>query len=295
MPAKKTPDATPDWNAVPRGFVRTYYQSVCLGCVFHTYTKQLGLSPRTAFAEARRYEPTAAELTSAHPVRPFFAAALSRCPYCDAAKRSHATFTTRRIEGGPATDATRRALVKSLPDNGGRFQVHEEKSTTTAVFFEWLDWLGRTLDLEGEDWLDTAAVRWLERRAPQEGWESAFAQIRAVRPSAQRDNGWEIAEGNLYLAPILYNEVLVVQYFVSRSHKAGGRTYQGRLTMIELMRRLRRVGYLQAIGADEHEQEDLLDKLIEHFTGGEAPVKLHYIVDRSDFLAKLKSVYSRYS
>jgi hypothetical protein len=285
----------PDFSAFPRGYRRDYLQSICLGCVFHTYTKQLGLAPRTAYAEAKNYQPTVAELTGDRPARPFFhAAAAGRCPYCGAAKRSHATLTTHRIERCQAVETRRRALMKSIPKTGGRFQVHTQSSTTRAIFFEWLDWLGRDLDLDAEGWMLEVARRWLERREPGEDWEALFAPISAVRPSSEHDKGWEVEAERLFLAPPLYNEILILQYLVSRSHKAGGRTFQGRLTLPELVRRLRRVGYLQAIGADDRDQSDLLDKIIEHFTGGDEPVKLDYIVDRRDFMEKLKSVHARY-
>jgi hypothetical protein len=38
----------------------------------------------------------------------------------------------------------------------------------------------------------------------------------------------------------------------------------------------------------------VLEKLIEHLTGDGA-VKLYYIVDRRDFLEKVKTVYARYA
>ena len=43
------------------------------------------------------------------------------------------------------------------------------------------------------------------------------------------------------------------------------------------------------------DQFDVLEKLIEHVAGGEGALKLHYIVDRRDFLDKVKTVYARYA
>ncbi|MCA1850476.1 MAG: hypothetical protein LC672_05380, partial [Acidobacteria bacterium] len=99
----------------------------------------------------------------------------------------------------------------------------------------------------------------------------------------------------LFLSPALYNDVLFVQYLVSRSHKHGGRTFEGRLTLTELVRRLRYGGYLDAQGITERDQFDVLEKLVEHMTGGEGAVKLYYVLDRRDFLEKVKTVYSRYA
>ena len=40
---------------------------------------------------------------------------------------------------------------------------------------------------------------------------------------------------------------------------------------------------------------EVLEQLIESLSGGDAPVKLHYFLDRRDFLDKVKTVYARYS
>ncbi|MDQ3804947.1 MAG: hypothetical protein M3416_14085, partial [Acidobacteriota bacterium] len=121
-----------DFGAFPPGAVTKHSTTLCLGCVFRLFTRQLGLAPRAAHAEIRRYAPTVAELTAREPQRPFFKTAEEknpRCPFCDAARRWHARVDTYRVEGGKATDAARRALVKDLPTRGEEFQVHEEKKT----------------------------------------------------------------------------------------------------------------------------------------------------------------------
>ncbi|HUQ31249.1 MAG TPA: hypothetical protein VM095_03975, partial [Pyrinomonadaceae bacterium] len=82
---------------------------------------------------------------------------------------------------------------------------------------------------------------------------------------------------------------------VSRSHKHGGRTFEGRLTLPELVRRLRYSGHLDSQGITERDQFEVLEKLVEHLVGGEGAVKLYYIVDRRDFLEKVKTVYARYA
>jgi hypothetical protein len=47
---------------------------------------------------------------------------------------------------------------------------------------------------------------------------------------------------------MLFDELLLVQYLVSRSHKAGGLTFEGRYTLPELFARLRNSGYLRSVG-----------------------------------------------
>ncbi len=133
-------------------------------------------------------------------------------------------------------------------------------------------------------------------------------------------------------------------------------TLEGRLTLMELIRRLRYGGYLDLIGITEREPGEVFEKLIDHLastqdwsrisaaSGGEKkgvstgsgsdrvdrtkkstskkaskkpekssksqkakvalpepeqiitePVKLYYVVDRRDFLEKVRSVYAAYA
>src|ERR1700694_1789496 len=155
-----------DFSEFPRGTITEYTTLVCLACIFDIFTKQLGLAPRTAFSEVKRHTPTIAELTSRTAKRPYFdiEEKSPRCPYCGSAKRWLARFDTFCIEGGKTTDAPRRALLKTLPKADEQFLVIEKKSDSRAVFFEWLDTLGRNLELDDEGWLLDAARTYLERR-----------------------------------------------------------------------------------------------------------------------------------
>jgi hypothetical protein len=286
-----------DFSAFPPGTVAEYTTHLCLACTFDLFTTQLGLAPRTAYSEIKRYAPTLPELTAPQATRPFFDSDEKNphCPYCNSAKRWHARLDTYRLEGGKTTDAARRALLKSLPKAEEQFQTIETKSDRRAIFFEWLDTLGRTLDLDDDAWLVEATRAFLERREPKTDWAEVFEGLRAVRRSQRLEEGWERDRDRLFLAPALYNDALLVQYLVSRSHKHGGRTLEGRLTLLELIRRLRHSGHLDAQGITERDQFDVLEKLIEHLTGGDDAVKLYYIVDRRDFLEKVKTVYARYA
>ncbi len=286
-----------DLSDFPPGLVTEYTRLLCLACIFDLFTKQLGLAPRTAYSEIKRHAPTVAELTAPAPIRPYFDSAEKhpRCPHCDAAKRWHARLDTYRIEGGKATDAPRRALVKALPKAEDQFLLLEVRATRRAVFFEWLDALGRMLDFNDEAWLIDATRFYLARVTPKTDWAEVFNGVRAVRRSQRLAIGWERAGERLFLAPALYHDALLVQYLVSRSQAHGGLTMAGRLTLHELVRRLRHAGYLAAHGGGAGEQIAVLEKLIEDLAGGAGAIKLHYLVDRRDFLAKVKSVYAHYA
>ena len=285
----------PDFAEFPAGAVTRYSTLVCLACVFDLFTKQLGLAPRTAYAEIRRYAPSAEELTAPARQRPFFESAdkTARCPYCDAARRWHARLDTYRVEGGKGTDAARKKLFASLPESDEQFQIFETKRAAREVFFEWLDALGRRLDFESDDheWMLGATRAFLERREPKTDWSQVFEGLRQVRRSQRLEEGWERDGARLFLAPPLYNDALLVQYLVSRSHRHGGRTLEGRLTLPEFVRRLRFAGHLDAQGITDRDQFDVLEKLVEQLTGGDRPVRLHYLVDRRDLLDKVKTAY----
>jgi hypothetical protein len=286
-----------DLSPFPAGTVTEYSTLVCLACTFNIFTTQLGLAPRTAYSEIRKYCPTVAELTAPKAVPPFFDSEEKHphCPYCQAAKRWHACLETVRIVGGKATDAARKKLTKALPHKDNQFQIVETKSDRRAVFFDWLDSLGQKLNMENDAWLIEATRAYLERSEPKTNWVEVFNGLRAVRRSQRLADGWEEVSARLFLAPVVYSEALIVQYLVSRSHVHGGRTFEGRLTLQELIRRLRYGGYLEAKEISAGDQFEILEQLIEKLSGGSGKVKLYYIVDRRDFLEKVKSVYARYA
>jgi hypothetical protein len=286
-----------DLEAFPAGYVTPHDVTLCLACIFRLFTKQMGLAPRTAYAEIRRYAPTVAELTAREPARPFFKPSGEKsphCPYCEAPKRWHAPVRVYRVEGGRATDAARRALVKKLPAKDGRFQLHEEKKSARQVFFEWLERLGQRLDFEDEEgWTAAAARAYLERREPKTDWAPVFEGVRRVRRSRRLEEGWEREGPRLFLTPAHYDDVLLVQYLVSRSQAHGGLTSEGRLTLRELLRRMRRgqeSGAQAVAGGDDFE---VFEQLVERLTGGDAPAKLHFIVDRRELLGRAKDIYDR--
>jgi hypothetical protein len=285
-----------DFSQFPPGTVTEYTTLVCLACIFDIFTKQFGLAPRSAYSEIKRYSPSVQELTSRKATRPFFDSddKHPRCPYCDAAKRWHARLDTHSIEGGKLTDTARRALFKQLEKKGERFLVLELKSDRRGAFFDWLDTLRISLDFETPQWLLESTRAFLERREPKTDWATVFENLRTVRPSSRISEGSEVDGNRIFLAPDLYNEVLLVQYVLSRSKEHGGRTLEGRLTLMELIRRIRRGGYLNSHGISTTDQFEILDKLVDEVAGTGA-VKMYFVLDRREFLEKVKTVYASYA
>lgn len=285
-----------DFSGFPPGTVTEYTTLVCLACIFDIFTKQIGLAPRSAYTEIKRYSPTVEELTSRKAVRPFFDSDEKhpRCPYCNAAKRWHARLDTYAIEGGKTTDAPRRKFMKSVEKKKDQFAVIEVKSDRRSAFFDWLDTLRISLDLNEESWLLDATKAFLERKEPKQNWSEVFDGLRTVRPSSRLTEGWERDGARLFLTPPLYNECLLVQYLVSRSHEHGGRTLEGRLTLLELIRRMRNSGYLAAHSISATDQFEIFEKLLDEVAGS-GQLKVYHLVDRREFIDKVKSVYASYA
>jgi hypothetical protein len=116
------------------------------------------------------------------------------------------------------------------------------------------------------------------------------ARSNSIRRSRRLESGWEIDNDRLFLAPNLFDELLLVQYPVSRSHKAGGLTLEGRCALRELFARLRRGGFLRALDTNAQNPADALEQLVTYLGGGESVIKFYHIVDRRDFLEKLKGL-----
>jgi len=255
-----------DLSQFPPGTITEYTTFVCLACIFDIFTKQLRLAPRTAFSEIKRHTPEIDELTSRGALRPYFDSDEKKphCPYCGSAARWLARFDTYCIEGGKTTDAPRRALVKKLPKADDQFLILEKKSDSRAVFFEWLDTLGLNLDLDDEAWLIESTRSYLERREPKTAWTETFEGVRSIRRSSRLTDGWEREGGRLYLAPHLYSEAILIQYLVSRSHAHGGMTLEGRLTLMDLIRKLRYGGYLERVGITEMDPGEVFERVVDH-------------------------------
>jgi hypothetical protein len=295
--AKKRAQFHIDLSSFPPESVTSSHRWLCVACVWQIFTQALKLTPKTALAEIKRYTPSFEELTSPEAGRPFFAAAQKQaCPYCGSPAKWHARIETNRIESGKATDVLRRNLVKSLPKADDQFVVLEQKATQQHAFFEWLEKIGAQLDLENPAWLRDVSLHYLGRKEPKVNWQAVFADIHSIRRSRRLSpeesplKTWEAEQGRLFLSPMLFDELLLVQYLVSRSQLAGGLTLERRYTLPELWHRLRHSGYLRSIGVQANNPSDALEQMLTHLSGGEASARYYYIVDRRELLEKVKAL-----
>jgi len=280
-----------DLSKFPAESVTQMERGMCLACVWEVFTHHLKLAPKTALGEIRRYTPSLEELHAAV-ARPYIAAQSYKepCPYCRAASKWIARLPIYRIESGKATDALRRDLVKSLSKKDNSFVVLEQKATQQHAFFEWLELISKQLDLDDSRWIREVSRHYLARKEPKVDWHVEFERAHSIRRSRRLEEGWEADNGRLFLAPMLFDELLLVQYLVSRSHLAGGLTLEGRYTLPELYHRLRHSGYLRAVGVQSGNPGDALEQLLAHLSGGDAALRFYYIIDRRELLEGAKAL-----
>ena len=273
----------------PHEMLREQSTWLCLACILDVFTRHLGMAADAAQKLIRAHKPSLEELTSGATVRPYFdePAGDGNCPHCHSPAKWHARLRLYRVEGGKVTGSARRELVKSLPTSKGQYEFLDQKSTGRQAFFEWLEHAGKEFDFEEYHALLAATKLYLERREPAVDWDAEFDGVRSVRRSKELEDGWKKEDGWLFLAAMIFDEVLAIQYLLSRSQKSGGITFEGRKTVQELVSRLRQSGYLRHLGVQAYEPGDVLEQLLDHLSGGDAALKFHYILDRRDFLDKL--------
>src|SRR5262249_32347396 len=144
-----------------------------------------------------------------------------------------------------------------------------------------------------DEWLIPAAVEAVQRSHPSADLDSAVqVGVKRVQISRQLGADWSYSDGWLYVSPEAYGDILLIQYLISRSHLHGGRALEGRLTLQELMTRLKRIGYFDAKGiqfSDLYQTlEESVDKLI-----ASGPTAVYYAVDRTDYMKQLRAVYDK--
>jgi hypothetical protein len=283
------------FESIPSSAISRTTLKICLKCAFDVFTKQLKLTPRTAYSELKKHVPEEVDITGAATSRPHFfeEPGVDHCPYCNGTKRWFAEFHAIRIDANASFEKERKKLwtaLKKLPD---RYTLWSPTRTQLQIFSEWLERLNRSLSFEDDSWLLDSAISHIKRSAPSNDWDQVLASgVRRVQLSRQVEDSWHYEDGWLYVSPALYGDVIMVQHLISRSHQHGGRTFEGRLTFQELMRRLRRIGYFEAKGINASEPYEEFEEAIARLVDS-GPSAVYYAVDRKDYLNKLKSIYEK--
>lgn len=283
------------FDTIPSSAILETTLKICLKCAFDLFTKQLKLALRTAYIELKKHVPEETDFTGASTVRPHFfdEEGLTHCPYCNGAKRWFAEFRAIRIDAHSSFEKERKKLWAALKKDPERYTLWTPERTSMQIFSEWLERLKGAIDFEDDAWLLEVAVAQIKRAEPSNKWDEILKSgVRRVQLSRPVEGHWQYENGLLYASPALYGDALMIQHLLSRSHQHGGRTFEGRLTLQEFMRRLRRISYFQAKGIDASDPYEEFEQAIARIVDS-GPGAVYYAVDRRDYLEKLKSVYEK--
>lgn len=281
------------WEDIPPQLLNERLLRLCLKCGFDLMTKQMGLAPRTAFSEMKKFVPDTPSFWSPEPQRPLFRHPEDKvpCPYCEAAKRWVATLRLVEIEAHEDIAKQAKKLLAAIKKKTEVYAIVNDTRTSVQVFSDWLERLSQRLNFEGEMWLRDAAIEFLRRRQPLADW-TGVENIRRIFLSHRVPDGWERTDNRLYLAPALYADVLVVQYLLGRAHMHGALTFEGRLTPFEFFHRLRRLGYLEQRGIEADDPSSALEGAVAKLAETGA-IKPHLVIDRAAYLDQLQAVYDK--
>jgi len=282
------------FESIPSSAVSVTTLTICLKCAFDFFTRQLKLAPRTAYSELKKHVPEQADFSGASTARPhFFEDDHDHCPYCNAPRRWFGRFRAVRVDSHASFEKERRKLWAEMKKKPDRFTLWHPARTQMQIFSEWLERLHKTTNLDGEQWLLPVALLYVRRRHPSHKLELAIAAgVKRIQLSRQVEDSWQYENDWLYVTPELYGDVLMVQHLLSRSHLHGGRTFEGRLTLQELLRRLRRIGYFEAKEIDTSDAMEEFELAFAKIVDS-GPTGVYYAVDRGDYLEKLKSIYEK--
>jgi hypothetical protein len=282
-----------NWDSIPSQFLYERPLRVCLKCGFDLLTRQMNLAARTAYSEIRKFAPDADAFRHQETQRPFFrsAQAAVSCPYCEATKRWVTTIRSVQIEEHPDLKKTVKALLTALKKKDEQYTLVKETRTPLQILADWLERQAHQCHFENDDWLRKAAMDYLKRREPLQDWE-AMAKVRRVLFSNRLSEGYELSGNSLFLSPLLYGNVLVVQYLLSRTHSHGAHTFEGRLTAFEFYQRLRRSGWLHKQNLHAEDAGEALEGAVARLAE-EVPFKTHFVIDRTAFLDQLKTLYDK--
>jgi hypothetical protein len=283
---------TINWEDIPPQLRYERRLRLCLKCGFDVLTKRMGLAPRTAYSEMKKFVPDPAAFR-AGTQRPLFRSAEEGvpCPYCGAAKRWVATLSAIEIEEHAALAKPVKKLLAALKKKPDIYTIVPDTRAPVQVFSDWLERLNRQLNFAGELWLRDAALEYLRRREPLAEWPEV-ENIRRVFLSRRLTEGWERDGHRLYLSSMLYGDVLVIQYLLGRAHLHGAQTFEGRLTPFEFFHRLRRLGYLEQRGIEADDAGSALEGAVAKLAE-EGGIKPHLVIDHSAYLERLKTIYDK--
>ena len=93
---------------------------------------------------------------------------------------------------------------------------------------------------------------------------------------------------------MVYGDALVVDHLIARSMPNHKRRGERRILLPQLMKRLRRMGYLKSKGITSSDDHEAFEQAVASLVAS-SPTAVYYAVDRKAYLKRLKIIYKRYT
>src|SRR5262249_18950046 len=165
------------FDSLPSSAVSDTTLIICLKCAFDFFTKQLKLTPRTAYSELKKHVPEETDFSGASTARPhFFEEEGDHCPFCNAPKRWFARFRAFRVDAHPSFEKERRKIWNELKKKPDRFTLWHPTRTQMQIFSDWLERLHKSTNLDDDGWLLPVALLYVRRTHPSNDIEVAISK-----------------------------------------------------------------------------------------------------------------------
>lgn len=282
---------------IPKSASTTTTLKICLKCAFDFFLNELNLSPGLAYSELLNHTPEVADFSGAATSRPHFFEALEGrfCPFCGASKSWSASFQSLRIYAHDSFAEQRAALWERLAADGRSFALSSTDQTPMEIFSAWLDELKQRVGFDNPNWWLQTVTASIGFFRPSLDWDRvSAASLSKVLWQPGLTTLWAQDKDLLRISTGIYGDALIVDHLIARTLGSHKRRGERRMPLSQLLKRLRRLGYLQGknIGpADDHETfEQAVASLV-----ASSPQAVYYAVDRKAYLRRLKIIYKKYT
>jgi hypothetical protein len=282
---------------IPKSATSETTLKICLKCAFDFFINELSLSPGGAYSELLRHTPEASDFSGAATSRPHFFDEGGRqpCPFCKASKSWSARFHALRVYAHPAFAEARKKAWARLEKAGERFDLSCPEQTGMEIFSAWLDELKQKVGFGNPSWwLETVAAS-ISFFNPSFAWDQVLtAKINKVQCTSSVATAWSHDQDSLHLSPPLYGDALLVDHLIARSMPNRKGYGERRISLSQLMNRLRRIGYLKLKGIPSSNDHEAFEQAVESLVAS-SPTAVYYAVDRKEYLKRLKIIYKKYT
>jgi hypothetical protein len=284
-------------SKIPKSATTETSLKICLKCAFDFFMNELNLSPGQTYSELLNHTPETTDFSGAATARPHFfdTKAFSACPFCNASKSWSAKFQSVRIYAHASFAEQRKKIWAKFEADAERFALYCPEQTRMEVFSAWLDELKQKVGFDNPFWWLETVTTSISFFKPSFDWDKIpGAEIHKVHFKSSLAEAWVYTDGILQISATVYGDALIVDHLIARSIANRKRAGERRLSLAELMTRLRRIGYLRIKGlalADDHQTfEQAVESLV-----ASSPLAVYYAVDRKEYLRRLKIIYKKYT